>query len=74
MNKLLVIIVLLCVGYCVAIDPVCLLPTDTGPCRALKTRYAYKQVQGECVTFTYGGCQGNANNFESLDQCRKTCL
>ncbi|XP_077523522.1 BPTI/Kunitz domain-containing protein-like [Amblyomma americanum] len=42
-----------------------------GPCRAHISRWWYN---GEwCEEFFYGGCKGNLNNFESLDQCQKAC-
>ncbi|CRK96737.1 CLUMA_CG009864, isoform A [Clunio marinus] len=28
---------------------------------------------GECKEFTYSGCGGNANNFESLEACEASC-
>lgn len=52
------------------IDP-CDLSIQRGPCRALYPKWAF---DGEnCVSFMYGGCMGNANNFGSLQECRKTC-
>ena len=26
-----------------------------------------------CEEFTYGGCDGNQNNFESSEQCNQQC-
>ncbi|VDI57985.1 tissue factor pathway inhibitor [Mytilus galloprovincialis] len=51
----------------------CQLPSDKGPCRAVIQRYFYNQRSSQCETFEYGGCAGNANNFESLSSCRRTC-
>ncbi|KAJ8045040.1 BPTI/Kunitz domain-containing protein [Holothuria leucospilota] len=50
---------------------VCQLPLVTGPCEALIPRWGFRD--DECVEFTYGGCQGNANNFESLAECIDEC-
>ncbi|KAL5112326.1 Histone acetyltransferase KAT5 [Taenia crassiceps] len=30
--------------------------------------------ESECVQFTYGGCGGNANNFETKEACEERCL
>ncbi|CAG2205628.1 TFPI [Mytilus edulis] len=51
----------------------CQLPSDKGPCRAVIQRYFYNQRSSQCETFEYGGCAGNANNFESLSSCQRTC-
>ena len=29
--------------------------------------------RGRCVRFTYGGCQGNENNFLTKRDCEETC-
>lgn len=52
---------------------VCTLPPDSGPCEALGYRWFYNPRSGECEQFTYGGCQGNANNFGSRLECQKAC-
>ena len=51
----------------------CKLSPDTGPCRAAFTRYFYNPTSEQCETFTYGGCEGNDNNFESLWECELEC-
>ncbi|CAF0819873.1 unnamed protein product [Adineta ricciae] len=51
----------------------CKLPRDVGPCRAAIDRFYYDSIANECKAFTYGGCQGNQNNFRSLNKCQKTC-
>ncbi|EPB79152.1 Kunitz/Bovine pancreatic trypsin inhibitor domain protein [Ancylostoma ceylanicum] len=55
-------------------DPICTLPLETGPCYALTTRYGFDAEIGKCVKFTYGGCQGNGNNFETEEECQESCL
>jgi len=54
-------------------DSVCRLPKDVGPCKAAMLRYFYNADTGSCEQFTYGGCQGNANNFETIEACREAC-
>ncbi|CAN7939881.1 unnamed protein product, partial [Ixodes hexagonus] len=51
----------------------CSLPKKVGPCRASVPRYYFDATTGKCEPFTYGGCEGNANNFHTLKQCQRTC-
>eukprot|EP01083_Nonionella_stella_P030289 83061_1 len=53
-------------------NDICSLPGIAGPCRALIDRYYYNG--DECKYFTYSGCDGNVNNFESLSLCQETCM
>ena len=52
---------------------ICSLPSDTGPCRASHTNYFHNSETGLCEEFTYGGCDGNANNFDTLASCQEEC-
>jgi hypothetical protein len=49
----------------------CLLPFDPGPCDGSVRVFAF--VNGACVQQGYGGCQGNANRFSTLEECLATC-
>jgi eight-cysteine-cluster-containing protein len=51
----------------------CGLPPDAGPCDAAIRRWFHNPETGACDVFVYGGCGGNANNFESLDACEAAC-
>ncbi|XP_067564360.1 early lactation protein-like isoform X2 [Pseudorca crassidens] len=51
----------------------CQLPAVRGPCKASLHRYFYNSTSIECEPFTYGGCQGNANNFETTEICVRVC-
>uniref|UniRef100_A0A8C6QK43 Tissue factor pathway inhibitor n=1 Tax=Nannospalax galili TaxID=1026970 RepID=A0A8C6QK43_NANGA len=51
----------------------CFLEEDPGICRGYITRYFYNNQSKQCERFKYGGCLGNLNNFESLDECKNTC-
>uniref|UniRef100_A0A3Q3NFT5 BPTI/Kunitz inhibitor domain-containing protein n=1 Tax=Labrus bergylta TaxID=56723 RepID=A0A3Q3NFT5_9LABR len=45
----------------------------TGPCRARLSRWYFDHQEGRCAQFTYGGCGGNRNNFESEEYCMSVC-
>ncbi|XP_049267031.1 kunitz-type serine protease inhibitor A-like [Rhipicephalus sanguineus] len=51
----------------------CLGKPDPGPCRASVTRYYYDNGTSTCKEFTYGGCEGNPNNYETFEECRASC-
>ena len=51
----------------------CQLPVDPGPCRAAFPRYVFNSTSGKCEMFTYGGCDGNQNNFETMEACKSSC-
>lgn len=48
-------------------------PYTTGLCRGMFPRFYYDPEQDDCLTFIYGGCQGNDNNFRSADECLAVC-
>jgi len=52
----------------------CQLPVDVGPCFAYQIRWYHDPSTLTCRQFHYGGCQGNANNFYSLDDCQTACI
>ena len=54
--------------------PTCLLPRVTGPCYGYFPRYYFDGEAGECKEFIYGGCLGNANNFETEEECIEECV
>jgi hypothetical protein len=54
--------------------PPCLQPVDAGTCKASVARYAFDPEAVACKPFTYGGCDGNDNNFETLDACNAACV
>lgn len=53
---------------------VCALKDESGPCKAIKERFFYNINTRKCEVFEYGGCGGNKNNFESLEECEETCV
>ena len=55
-------------------NEICTLPEDGGRCRAVMERYRFDPEIHKCVVFQYGGCGGNENNFEYIEECEKTCI
>ena len=49
----------------------CALPLVTGPCRASIPSWGFDGKN--CVMFTYGGCGGNGNRFDTEAACRMGC-
>ncbi|XP_077098149.1 BPTI/Kunitz domain-containing protein [Siphateles boraxobius] len=52
----------------------CSLPKDKGACFAMIPKHYYDNEEKDCRMFFYGGCQGNANRFDSREDCHKLCL
>jgi len=50
---------------------VCSQPFDPGPCRGYQPVFA--AIDGVCQAKIYGGCDGNANRFNTLEECMATC-
>ncbi|XP_041811938.1 collagen, type XXVIII, alpha 1a [Chelmon rostratus] len=55
-------------------DEGCSQPLDPGPCRQYVVKWYYDPEANACAQFWYGGCQGNANNFETEANCRNSCV
>lgn len=52
----------------------CLLPKVQGPCEGSYPSYYFDKSSGKCNPFTYGGCLGNNNRFETKKLCEQTCI
>ena len=55
-------------------DEGCGLTLDPGPCRQYVIKWYYDPEANACAQFWYGGCQGNANNFETEASCKNSCV
>lgn len=51
----------------------CLLPSESGSCGDRIRRFYYDRSYGICTQFAYSGCDGNENNFETLEECEELC-
>ncbi|XP_068876827.1 collagen alpha-1(XXVIII) chain-like isoform X6 [Aphelocoma coerulescens] len=56
------------------VDFQCKLRLDQGPCRVYTIRWYYDKKANACAQFWYGGCDGNANRFETEEECRQACV
>ncbi|VDK68293.1 unnamed protein product [Litomosoides sigmodontis] len=56
-----------------ATPDICQLPKDRGPCDQYELRFYYNNRLNECKYFFFGGCEGNANNFERVEECERFC-
>ncbi|XP_065722467.2 papilin isoform X3 [Drosophila suzukii] len=52
---------------------VCTLPPEAGECDNRTTVWFYDNENMACTAFTYTGCGGNGNRFETRDQCERQC-
>lgn len=52
---------------------VCMEEADVGPCRGYFQRWAFSPQKLTCISFGYGGCRGNRNNFLTFEECSNTC-
>jgi len=52
----------------------CYLPKVRGICTGDYERFYYDSTYKQCVSFSYGGCLGNANKFESKLECDQACV
>ena len=55
------------------INLICTLEPDPGPCPLSYPFYYFDVNFGQCLTFLYGGCEGNENRFFRSDDCYRTC-
>ncbi|KAJ1345698.1 hypothetical protein KIN20_000289 [Parelaphostrongylus tenuis] len=54
-------------------DPRCNLQMDRGGCSQFVVHWYYDRYDHRCRRFYYGGCNGNANRFRTLEECSTTC-
>lgn len=52
---------------------VCKLSREVGMCRAAFKMWYFDSQANKCENFVYGGCGGNANKFQSEDECKQAC-
>ena len=60
-------------SYVCSLVDLCSLPVVIGSYRAAFPRWFYNSTSQRCESFTYGGCEGNANQFETRELCENAC-
>ena len=45
----------------------------TGLCRANFPSFTFNHKVGKCEEFTYGGCGGSSNRFQTKKDCENEC-
>uniref|UniRef100_A0A673C4G4 BPTI/Kunitz inhibitor domain-containing protein n=1 Tax=Sphaeramia orbicularis TaxID=375764 RepID=A0A673C4G4_9TELE len=51
----------------------CMVTSDPGPCRAAFPAFYYDHKTSTCRSFTYGGCRGNKNRYNTMEECTNRC-
>lgn len=46
---------------------------NLGTCDKKEGKWYYEASSGQCTAFSYSGCEGNANRFESEEHCDRQC-
>ncbi|XP_071515641.1 spondin-1-like [Panulirus ornatus] len=54
-------------------EEVCMQERLPGPCRGFFPRWYFDKDRQMCFPFTYGGCRGNRNKFQTYDECARMC-
>ena len=52
---------------------ICMSPAEKGTCSDSIQRYTYNINMAKCLLFEYSGCEGNLNNFETVEECESVC-
>ena len=64
----------MCVRVCVSVcAAICSLEADVGPCKGNFPRWFYNSTMEKCQVFSYGGCRGNENRFDTEEECVELC-
>lgn len=53
---------------------ICRLPKVQGACEGYYPSWYYDKDRKQCAQFIWGGCLGNANRFETREECQDLCV
>ncbi|GBP58336.1 Papilin [Eumeta japonica] len=62
-----------CQDRCLRVLDRCQLPMLAGPCGDSLMRWFYDATTDSCSQFSYSGCDGNDNRFETREDCERRC-
>ncbi|XP_059155169.1 kunitz-like toxin PcKuz3 [Physella acuta] len=51
----------------------CTLAPEPGQCKLYVEQYYFDTTTHNCQPFIYGGCGGNSNKFDTLEECENRC-
>jgi hypothetical protein len=74
MFKITLVLVIALIHLINGQEDVCSQVEASGFCRATITKYFYDKTSGECKQFVYGGCGGNSNRFDTIQECQNMCI
>ncbi|XP_069685778.1 BPTI/Kunitz domain-containing protein-like [Periplaneta americana] len=63
-----------CYRSCQTVAEICGSQPEGGTCKALIVSAYYSAENNSCQTFVYGGCDGNGNRFDDIDECTRFCV
>ena len=63
-----------CEAVCKVRKTLCRQEKKVGTCTVFQPRIWYNGPIHRCESFRYSGCQKNANNFESVEECKRMCM
>ena len=52
---------------------ICSMPSHGGDCAAYIVLWYYDKDRARCLQFVYTGCGGNANRFQTQEECEGRC-
>ncbi|XP_023036462.1 kunitz-type serine protease inhibitor Hg1 [Drosophila willistoni] len=61
------------VGDYIIRNELCLFVPSYGVCRGRFRAFGYDYRSNRCILFFYSGCGGNANRFQTENECRRRC-
>ena len=61
------------ISYMIGPAVVCRQPSHRGFCHGEFKRWYHDIKTRQCLEFTFSGCYGNENNFQSKEKCDEFC-